>query len=249
VAANSEKEVKDLAIAQVQRKQRDSHFWSGLVKVKDEFLNLGHFHLNNGCNIRFWEDKWMGNYSLKELYPTLFAITRKKHISVASVFSTVPLNILFRRGLVGNNLTLWHNLVGRIAHIRLNNTYDKFVWGLHQNGIFSVKSVYLPLISDSRVRLNSTIWKLKLPLKIKIFLWYLECGVILTKDNLIRKNWRRGSSAFFCSQSNIYSLIVTLPNSYGQQYKYPSIFKGLYLFCISLTIGQVVWAVKYGSYC
>jgi hypothetical protein len=87
------KYVKDSAIAQVQRKHGDSHFWSGLVKVKDEFLNLGHFHLNNGCNIRFWEDKWMGNYSLKELYPTLFTITRKKHISVALVFSTVPLNI------------------------------------------------------------------------------------------------------------------------------------------------------------
>jgi hypothetical protein len=53
----------------------------------------------------------MGNYSLKELYPTLFAIIRKKHISVALVFSTVPLNISFHRGLVGNNLTLWHNLV------------------------------------------------------------------------------------------------------------------------------------------
>jgi hypothetical protein len=81
------------------------------VEVKDEFLNLGHFHLSNWFNIRFWEEKWMGNYSLKELYPTLFAIIRKKHISVALVFSIVPLNISFRRGLAVNNLTLWHNLV------------------------------------------------------------------------------------------------------------------------------------------
>jgi hypothetical protein len=113
--------------------------------------------------------------------------------------------------------------------------------------------MYLALISDNRVRLNSTIWKLKLPLKIKIFLWPLECGVILTKDNLIRRNWvggvcwgGGGNSAFFVlnlNQFNIYSLIVILPNSYGQQYKYPLIFKSLYLFCISLTIGQVVWAI------
>jgi hypothetical protein len=121
--------VKESTIAQVQHKQGDSHFWSGLLKVKDDFLNLGHFHLNNRCNIRFWEDKWMGNYFLKELYPTLFAITRKKYILVASVFSTFPLNISFGRGLVGNNLTLWHNLVGRVTHIRLNNTEDKFIWG------------------------------------------------------------------------------------------------------------------------
>ncbi|WVZ81475.1 hypothetical protein U9M48_028849, partial [Paspalum notatum var. saurae] len=33
------------------------------------------------------------------------------------------------------------------------------------------------------------IWKLKLPLKIKIFLYYLWRGVILTKDNLVKRNW------------------------------------------------------------
>jgi hypothetical protein len=62
---------------------------------------------------------------------------------------------------------------------------------------------------------------------------------------LIQKNWRGGglSIVFFVlnlSESNIYSLIVTLPNSYGQQYKYLSIFKSLYLFCMFLMIGQVV---------
>jgi hypothetical protein len=33
------------------------------------------------------------------------------------------------------------------------------------------------------------LWKLKVPLCIKIFLWYLIRGVMLTKDNLIRQNW------------------------------------------------------------
>jgi hypothetical protein len=60
------------------------------MKVKDSFLNLGYFQLGNGHNVRFWEDRWLGNSTLKELYPTLFVITRKKHISVISVFSTVP---------------------------------------------------------------------------------------------------------------------------------------------------------------
>jgi hypothetical protein len=116
-------------IAQVQRRQRDSHFWSGLLKIKDTFLNLGGFQLNNGHNIRLWEDKWMGNFTLKQLYPSLVDY-QEKHISVASVFSTVPLNISFRRGMVENNLNLWHNLVARVAHIRLNNMEDKFIWGL-----------------------------------------------------------------------------------------------------------------------
>jgi hypothetical protein len=29
---------------------------------------------------------------------------------------------------------------------------------------------------------NKTLWNLKMPLKIKIFMWYLIKGVVLTKD-------------------------------------------------------------------
>jgi hypothetical protein len=182
------KYVKDGTIAQVEKKLGDSHFWSGLVTVKESFLSLGHFQLGNGKNIKFWEDKWIGNFSLKELYPSLFTITGKKHISVALFFSTVPLNISFRRGLVVNNLTYWHNLVARVTNTRLTILDDKFIWGLHENGISSVKSMCLALISDNRVRFDLTIWKLSLSLKIKIFLWYLKREVVRTKGNLIRRN-------------------------------------------------------------
>jgi hypothetical protein len=54
------------AIQQVQRKQGDSQFCTGLIKVKDIFLRFGTFHLNNGVNIRFWEDIWNGNNPLKQ---------------------------------------------------------------------------------------------------------------------------------------------------------------------------------------
>jgi hypothetical protein len=106
--------------------------------------------------VRFLEDKWLGNYTLTDLYPSLFAITRKRHILVVSVISTIPLNISFRRGLVGDNLNRWHNLVTRVANTRISNMEDKFIWGLHQNGGFSVKSMYLALISDNRVWLDMT---------------------------------------------------------------------------------------------
>jgi hypothetical protein len=36
--------------------------------------------------------------------------------------------------------------------------------------------------------MNKQLWKLKVPLKIKIFMWYLKKEVILTKDNLVRRN-------------------------------------------------------------
>jgi hypothetical protein len=63
--------MRNSTIAQVQRKQGDSHIWSGLMKVKDFFLNLGQFHLGNGQNVRFWKDKWLGNFTLGFISHTL----------------------------------------------------------------------------------------------------------------------------------------------------------------------------------
>jgi hypothetical protein len=99
----------------------------------------------------------------------LYAIPRWKNILVASVFSTTLLNISFQRGNVGNNLALWYRLVVRVAHIMLNGMRDKFVWGLLQSGVFSVSSMYKALILDTRVRDSMVLWKMKVPLRIKIF--------------------------------------------------------------------------------
>jgi hypothetical protein len=35
------------------KRSGDSHFWSSLINVKESFLSLGHFQLNNGRNIQF----------------------------------------------------------------------------------------------------------------------------------------------------------------------------------------------------
>jgi hypothetical protein len=66
----------------------DSHFWVGLMKVKDVFLGLGRFKLRDGTQIRFWEDRWCGNVAFRDLYPNLYAIVRKKKAIVSTVFRT-----------------------------------------------------------------------------------------------------------------------------------------------------------------
>ena len=48
----------------------------------------------------------MGNHPLKTQYPTLYNIARRKQAKVAEVLSTTPLNVSFRRALVGNKLTV-----------------------------------------------------------------------------------------------------------------------------------------------
>ena len=38
-----------------------------------------------------------------------------------------------------------------------------------------------------------------MPLKNKIFMWYLRRGVVLTKDNLARRNWKGSRKCSFCT--------------------------------------------------
>jgi hypothetical protein len=185
-------------IGKVDKKPGDSHFWSGLMKVKPKFLMYGSFQLNNGKQIRFWEDQWLGTHSFKQQYPSLYNIVRKKSDTVEKVLSGVPLNVSFRRYLSGNNLLLWHNLVQRIMAVRLNNNDDVIRWKLHQHGKYSVHSLYLALISNGMIERNKMLWRLKVPLKIKIFMWYMKKEVVLTKDNLARRNWTGSKQCSFC---------------------------------------------------
>jgi hypothetical protein len=67
----------------------------------------------------------------------------------------------------------------------LSNDLDKFIWKLNELGVFTVKSMYLDLVEGHTIFLRKYLWKLKLPLKIKIFMWFLNKKVLLTKDNLL----------------------------------------------------------------
>ena len=92
----------------------------------------------------------------------------------------------------------WNKLLPHITHIVLSQHKDEFRWNLHPNGQFSVKSHYLAMIYNDVPNINKGLWKLKAPLKIKVFLWYLRRGVVLTKDNLAKRNWHGSKQCCFC---------------------------------------------------
>ena len=133
----------------------------------------------------------MGNTTLRKQFPALYNITRYKSATLATVLATSPPNVSFRRSLFGPRQASWLVLLQRLASVQLTQGPDKFRWSLKENGQFSVDSMYKALIQpaipvDDN---NSKIWKMKIPLKNKVFAWYLRRGVILTKYNLAKRNW------------------------------------------------------------
>jgi hypothetical protein len=118
------KYLKGKTLAQVERRKGDSHFWSGLMEVKKLVLDRGRFQVQDGSQTRFWEDLWLGKEPLSVKYPTLYNLVRKKNMSVAQVLGTTPLNVSFRRALVGVNWDNWLCLVRSVLEVNLNNIRD-----------------------------------------------------------------------------------------------------------------------------
>ena len=132
----------------------------------------------------------MGNTSLKLQYPNLYNLAYHKHDTVHKGLSTTLLNFSFRRNLQGDNLRDWLQVVSKVADVELVQGRHIGIWTLQQNGLFSVHSMYLALMDDNILPINRSLWKLKIPLKGKVFIWLLHHGVILTKDNLAKQNWQ-----------------------------------------------------------
>jgi hypothetical protein len=70
----------------------------------------------------------------------------------------------------------------------------------------------MELLNGHIVFLKKYIWKMKVPLKIKIFMWFLHKKVILTKDNLAKRNWQGCVKCCFCDQDEtIQHLFISCP--------------------------------------
>ena len=63
----------------------------------------------------------------------------------------------------------------------LNDGMDLFLWNLHENGLFILKSMYKHLVNNN-INVTQEILHMKIPLKIKISMWYVKRGVILKKQ-------------------------------------------------------------------
>jgi hypothetical protein len=73
------------------------------------------------------------------------------------------LNIRFNRVLVGDKWDAWVHLVSRLTTVQLSDT-------------FSVKSMYADMMSGHTVFLKKYLWKIKIPLKIRIL-----CGSFIER--------------------------------------------------------------------
>jgi hypothetical protein len=59
--------------------------------------------------------------------------------------------------------------------------------------------MYHAFLDTNVVPNNRYLWKIKIPLKISVFLWLLYREAIVTKDNLVKRNWHGNVMCYFCN--------------------------------------------------
>lgn len=133
---------------------------------------------------RFWQDPWVYKEALSSHAPILFELRENKNLTVAQALSGEAR--LFRRWLFQELRVQWEVIWEDADNVPLEND-DVVFWNLGKNRRFSVKSVYDGLTKNDCGFFHKRIWKGKIPAKIKIFLWLMSCGAILTKDNLHKR--------------------------------------------------------------
>ena len=58
----------------------------------------------------------------------------------------------------------------------------------------------MDVINSNSIPTSKNVWDVKVPLKIKVFMWFVHKQVILTKDNLIKHNWTWPTRCSFCDR-------------------------------------------------
>ncbi len=176
--------------------------WKGVLCTSSPFHLSVSFSLGNGATTAFWNSRWSGELLLRNSLPNLYAVSNLKHLSVKSWarrFASTE-NLGFSRNLSWVEQQEVGTLRNLIDGVTLNEDLDSISWRWCTNGKFTVSGAY-KFISFDGVdgRKISHLWSVKIPLKIKLFLWLAGRYRLLMADLLAKRGWHGPSICALCS--------------------------------------------------
>ena len=176
--------------------------WRGIHDGWENFSKLVALVVGDGTHILFWHDKWVGDNSLKRLYPQLYVCSNDKKACISDVLCYQEggndrfWNLRFHRDFHEKELEATFSFLECIqSRIPRGGGSDTSHWCLNGNGKFDIRSYY----NNSRRAAASNfpwkgVWKDKNPRRMTFFVWTAVHGQIFTLDNLMLRgrilvNW------------------------------------------------------------
>ncbi|XP_050895416.1 uncharacterized protein LOC127102040 [Lathyrus oleraceus] len=168
--------------------------------------------LGRGNSILFWKHCWLGNSSLKLLFPRLFEVCSFPNALVINCGLWENVGWSWKVGvdstlLVGELLEDWKELIEILKDVKpCMNGVDKLIWWRDVGG-FSVRNAFkrlytlnmaIPTGSDFRFCELKRLWKATIPWKVKLFWWRWILGALPTRKELWHRGVILGVEASFC---------------------------------------------------
>jgi hypothetical protein len=166
------KYLRNKTVATVTSRFNNSPCWKVILEVKETYFAGINVVLNNGNITRLWKDPIMGEQPFCDKFTVLFNLCREQDCTVKSCRDT-NFDIPFRRRLRGELLDHWHYILNTLPLAPSHDENDRITWSLNKSAIFSTRSIYTLLEKNLAGSHNNWIWKSKIPLKIKIFMWQM----------------------------------------------------------------------------
>ncbi|KAK8560962.1 hypothetical protein V6N13_026397 [Hibiscus sabdariffa] len=162
------------------------------------WMNVNSFcwALGKGDVILFWYDSWCGDLPLRLQFPKLFRLAVNKMAVVRDFVLAMEAQNggwagLFQRSLVDREFKLVEDLKLLLSEYRLSESMeDKLIWIHGVAGSFSVKklSSLLNSVNLEASEFNfERVWKLKVPPKIRSFVWMLVLDRLPSKEFLLKR--------------------------------------------------------------
>ncbi|KAE8801927.1 hypothetical protein D1007_22437 [Hordeum vulgare] len=117
-------------------------------------------------------DHWAGESPFATRFPGLFTIVVEARTSVEVALQDLG-RLAFHRPFGPPELAVWDEMLQCIALSSpdIDSSMDHMSWCLEPSGRFSTRSLYRAIIPSSAPVALTSVWDIRLPLKIGIFLW------------------------------------------------------------------------------
>ncbi|CAN1123634.1 Putative ribonuclease H protein At1g65750 [Linum perenne] len=184
----------------LKRRSGHSATWRGVLSVWEATLRGLQWSIRDGRRTKFWTDTWLDSgVTLID-----FALNIQGVNPSASVYDFCLANGNWDFHKLESCLPAALVLqVGGMTPPRDGAGADVLVWGLEDNGKFSVKSAYA-LLKDFRLDEQNgqwqKVWKWQGPNKIKHFMWIVMQGKLLTNRERMRRHLAASDICSACSQ-------------------------------------------------
>ncbi|KAJ3678037.1 hypothetical protein LUZ60_001840 [Juncus effusus] len=157
-----------------------------LKEIAPFFLASTNVYIGNGNQTLLWQQNWMGQ-TLQFKFPELFSFLENTDETVAEGLENWE-NTAFRGTLSVTAERQLQLLTGHLQDVQMNQTEDQVVWRWENDGRFSIKSAYKIMSNGGLMHKDmQTLWRIKVPPKIKIFVWKAIRNRLPTVDNLQRR--------------------------------------------------------------